>query len=120
MTLKLDSSVSFFLKKLFFPLKPKLFFSPSLEDLSGLPLLNVFGLTLKLEFFLSLNFLFLLYGALALLFFFKFFLNPLGKGLKFGSINLLIEFHIDRSSGVRKVKADPSEPALAVLPILWT
>ena len=43
---------------------------------------------------------------------------PRGAGLKFGSINLLISFHIDLSSGVRKVKAEPSVPALAVLPIL--
>ena len=45
-------------------------------------------------------------------------LVPRGAGLKFGSINLLISFHIDLSSGVRKVKAEPSVPALAVLPIL--
>ena len=45
-------------------------------------------------------------------------LAPRGAGLKFGSINLLISFHIDLSSGVKKVKAEPSFPALAVLPIL--
>ena len=35
----------------------------------------------------------------------------------FGSINLLIEFHMDRSLGVKKVKAEPSLPALPVRPI---
>ena len=106
------------MKKLFFPLKPKLFFSPSLDGLSALPLTNDFGLSPNLDFFSSLNFLFLLYGALPLLFPLEFFLNPPAAGLKFGSINLLIEFHINLSSGVRKVKAEPSDPALAVLPIL--
>ena len=47
-------------------------------------------------------------------------LAPRGAGLKFGSINLLISFHIDLSSGVKNVKAEPSLPALAVLPILCT
>ena len=71
------------------------------------------------DFFSSLNFLFLLYGAFP---FFPPLEFPLtrGAGLKFGSINLLISFHIDLSSGVRKVKAEPSVPALAVLPILCT
>ena len=45
---------------------------------------------------------------------------PRGAGLKFGSISLLISFHIDLSSGVKNVKAEPSFPALAVLPILCT
>ena len=105
------------MKKFFFPLKPKLFLSTSFEDLSDLPLPKDFDLSLNLGFF-SLNFLFLLYGALPLLFPFKFFFSLPGAGLKFGSINLLIEFHINLSSGVKKVKAEPSEPALAVLPIL--
>ena len=50
----------------------------------------------------------------------KLFLELFGADLKFGSINLLIELHINLSSGVRNVKADPSDPALAVLPILCT
>ena len=120
MSPKLDFPESSFLKKLFFPLKPKLFLSPSLDDLSDLPLPNELGLSPKLDLFLSLNFLFLLYGAFPLLFLLEFFLISLGAALKFGSINLLIEFHIDLSSGVRKVNAEPSEPALAVLPIRCT
>ena len=108
----------FFLKDFFLPLKPKSFFSPSLAGLSILPFLKDFFLSLKLDFFSSLNFLFLLFGPLPLLLIFELFLRPLGAGLKFGFINLFIEFHIDLSSGVRKVKADPSDPALAVLPIL--
>ena len=74
--------------------------------------------SLKFNFFSSLNFLFLLLGPFPLLLGFEFLLKLLGAGLKFGSINLFIEFYIDLSSDVRKVRADPSDPALAVLPIL--
>ena len=70
------------------------------------------------DFGLSPNFLFLLYGAFPFFPPLEFPLASRGAGLKFGSINLLISFHIDLSSGVKKVKAEPSVPALAVLPIL--
>ena len=41
-----------------------------------------------------------------------------GSALKFGSINLWIAFHLDLSSPPTKLNAEPSAPALAVLPIL--
>ena len=47
------------------------------------------------------------------------FLKVLNSCLASGLINLWISFHIFLSFGVIKVRARPSAPALAVLPILW-
>ena len=45
------------------------------------------------------------------------FLKSLNSNFAFGFISLCISLHICLSFGVRNVKAEPSAPALAVLPI---